>query len=161
MKSLKYIFLISLGLLLGPIQRSNLFAQNAYEPDLSMSLQEFEGQVLEEKEEIWVVDFWASWCGPCIRAVPHMKELQASYVDKGVRFVSISWDKNPNKWRSAMMRLQMPWQHIVVPKGKESFLDENFPHRGIPTAFVIRRDGKIKKVTDVYDLEKAIKKSLK
>lgn len=161
MNSLKYTILVSLGLLFMPIQGSNLFAQNAYEPDLSMSLDEFQSQALEEKEEIWVVDFWASWCGPCIQAVPHMKELQSSFSDKGVRFISISWDKNPNKWRAAMMRLKMPWQHIVVPKGKEAFLDENFPHRGIPTAFVIRQNGKIKKVSDVYDLEKAIEKAIK
>jgi thiol-disulfide isomerase/thioredoxin len=161
MNSIKKFFLLSTVLLLGPMQWGNVQAQTDYRPDLSMSLSEFESQALQEKEEVWVVDFWASWCGPCIQAVPHMKDLHSTWESKGVRFISISWDSNPAKWQSAMMRLQMPWQHIIVPKGKEAYLEETFPHRGIPTAFVIRRDGKVKKVNDVYALDKAIGKAVK
>lgn len=53
----------------------------------------------------------------------------------------------------------MPWKHFIVPRGQEDWLERNFPHKGIPTAFVIDREGKVKKVNDVYKLEKAISKA--
>ncbi|HHG83135.1 MAG TPA: TlpA family protein disulfide reductase [Bacteroidetes bacterium] len=139
----------------------NTFAQSAYQPDLSLKLETFEKQVLSEKDEVWVLDFWASWCRPCIEAMPHMKELYHKYQGKKVRFIGISWDKNPNKWMFALNRLQIEWQQIIVPKGSEDFLNKNFPHRGIPTAFVISRNGKVKRVNDVYALEKIIDKALR
>lgn len=131
-----------------------------YEPDLSMDLEGFEKEVLMQKEDVWVVDFWASWCRPCIQAIPHMKKLHAKYQGKGVKFISVSWDRNEAKWMNALGHYKMPWQHLVVPKGSEAWLEEQFPHKGIPTAFVIDRDGKVKKVKDVYRLDKAIYKAL-
>lgn len=136
-------------------------AQTGYQPDRSMSLKEFENKALEEKDEVWVVDFWASWCGPCIKSMPHTKELYHQYQGQNVRFIGISWDKKPQKWIYALNRLELPWQQIIVPKGEEDFLNKKFPHAGIPTAFVIAKNGKVKKVNDVYDLGKAIEKALK
>lgn len=138
---------------------SGLSAQD-YQADLSLPLAEFEKESLAPKDQVWVVDFWATWCRPCIQSIPHMKELQARYQDKDVLFISISWDRNEIKWLSALNHFEMPWKHLIVPKGKEDWLERNFPHRGIPTAFVINKAGKAKKVNDVYKLQKAIDKAL-
>jgi thiol-disulfide isomerase/thioredoxin len=132
-----------------------------YTPDLSLRMTEFQEKVLQPKEEIWVLDFWATWCGPCIVAVPHMKTLQKRYADKSVRFISLSWDQSEAKWQSGLMRLQMPWQHLWIHPDLIPWFDDHFPHKGIPTAFVIPRDGKFKRVNDVYLLDKAIDKALK
>ena len=134
-------------------------AQN-YQPEISMDLEAFQKQALGPKEDVWVVDFWATWCRPCIQAIPHMKQLHQKYQDRGVRFVSVSWDRNEAQWLSGLEHFKMPWQHLIVPKGQEAWLDEAFPHKGIPTAFVIDRDGRIKKVSDVYKLDKVIYKAL-
>ncbi|MEM0997804.1 MAG: TlpA disulfide reductase family protein [Bacteroidota bacterium] len=159
MKAENVAILIAWSLVFWLIPVCNISAQSG--PDRSMSLDQFAGQALQEKDEVWVVDFWASWCGPCIRAVPHMKEVHERVGGESVRFISISWDRNPAKWQSALERLRMPWQHIIVPKGQKAFLDEHFPHATIPTVFVIDRVGQVKKVTNVYRVEKAIKKALK
>lgn len=139
----------------------NPASAQAYAPDMSISLQDFQSKALKPKEEVWVVDFWATWCGPCIMAIPHMKETHAKYASKGVRFVSVSWDRNEQQWMAGLMRFEMPWNHLIVPKGQEGWLEKNFPHKGIPTAFVVSRSGKAKKVNDVYSLDKAIDKALK
>lgn len=89
-----------------------------------------------------------------------MKKLQSKYAERGVRFISVSWDRNEVKWMNALDHFKMPWQHLIVPKGQETWLENEFPHKGIPTAFVINRDGKVKKVNDVYKLDKAIYKAL-
>ena len=137
----------------------NIHAQG-YSPDFSITLEDFEKESLAPKEEVWVVDFWASWCRPCIRAIPHLKDLHEKYENREVRFMSISWDRNQLNWAHALDQFKMPWNHIIVPKGEEFWLEENFPHKGIPTAFVINRDGKVKKVSDVSKLDKAIYKAL-
>jgi thiol-disulfide isomerase/thioredoxin len=131
-----------------------------YSPDLGMSLKEFQAHALTAKDEVWVVDFWATWCGPCIQAIPHMKETHAKFEGKGVRFVSVSWDRNETQWRAGLERFQMPWSHLIVPKGEEAWLEKRFPHKGIPTVFVVSRAGKAKKVNDVYQLEKVLTKVL-
>lgn len=131
-----------------------------YAPDFSMTMATFQEKALQPKEEVWVLDFWATWCGPCIVAVPHMKELQKKFADKSVRFISLSWDQSEVKWRAGLQRLQMPWQHLWITPDLIPWFDKYFPHKGIPTAFVIRPTGKFKRVNDVYLLEKAIQKAL-
>ena len=130
-------------------------------PDFSLSQADFEQKALKPKEEVWVVDFWASWCRPCIEAIPHVKELQQKYSAKGVRFISISWDESDAKWKEALTRFQMPWQHIRITKENSRFFDLHFPHRTIPTAFVIRRDGKVRRSNGVGMLEPTLQKALK
>ena len=152
--------LLGLSFCISLMAFSLLQAQNTYQPDLSMTLQTFEEQALSSKEEVWVIDFWASWCRPCIQSIPHMKELHEKYTHQGVRFISISWDRNLASWRYAMDQFKMPWQHLIVPKGQEYWMERHFPHQGIPTAFVIDQNGKVKKVSNVFKLDKAIYKAL-
>jgi thiol-disulfide isomerase/thioredoxin len=133
----------------------------AYAPDFSMSAEAFENQVLQPKTEIWVLDFWASWCGPCIEAMPHVKEVQQRYASKGVRFISLSWDDAEARWLSALARLRMPWQQILVSNTLKVFVDQHFPHKAIPAAYVVRADGKIKRVAGIGMLESTIQKAIK
>lgn len=139
------------------------YSQNgvAYTPDFSLSAQQFEEQVLKPKSEIWVLDFWASWCGPCIEAVPHVKQMQQRFADKGVRFISLSWDESDERWKNALLRLKMPWQHLLVSAALKPFVNQHFPHKGIPAAFIVRKDGKIKRVNGVGMLESTIQKALR
>ncbi len=134
---------------------------SGYVPDFSMSRQQFEDQVLKPKSEISVLDFWASWCGPSIESVPHIKEMQRKYSAKGVRFISLSWDNSEEYWLLALARLKMPWQHLLVSEAFKPFINQHFPHKGIPAAFVVRTDGKVKRVAGVGMLESTIIKALK
>ena len=43
-----------------------------------------------QKDKVYVVEFWATWCGPCVQSMPHLAALQAKYADKGLQIVSIS-----------------------------------------------------------------------
>jgi thiol-disulfide isomerase/thioredoxin len=131
-------------------------------PDItSMTRATFEKDALQPKQEVWVVDFWASWCRPCVESIPYLKQLQEKYAAKNVRFISISWDDSDADWRRALDRFQMPWQHMRVTRAEAAFFDKNFPHKGIPTAFVIRPNGKAKRVNGIGMLETTIQKALK
>lgn len=88
-----------------------------------------------------LIDFWASWCGPCRKAIPEVKELYAKYKDKGFEVLSVSVDSNEEAWRKAMAQENMPWPQVLSPD-KEKTLKE-FMIVGIPTLFLIDREGKI------------------
>jgi thiol-disulfide isomerase/thioredoxin len=149
------------SLLLVLIMQIGYSQADTYQPDFSLSMPDFQQQALAPKEEVWVLDFWATWCGPCIVAVPHMKDLHKRFAGKPVRFISLSWDQSAAKWLAGLDRLRMPWQHLLITPDLVPWFDQFFPHKGIPTAFVVRRTGQFKRVSDVYQLEKAINKALK
>lgn len=140
-------------------------ARHIHTQPVYMSFDDFKEQALEPKSEIWVVDFWASWCGPCIQSMPRMKKVQAEYEGAGkpVRFISVSWDQHERNWKEAINGLAMNWTHVIVPDARHGhpFIDRHFKHRGIPCLFVIAHTGKVKKFgNDPYGLEMALDKAI-
>jgi thiol-disulfide isomerase/thioredoxin len=106
-------------------------------PDDNGRLQGFE----QYKGKYLLVDFWASWCGPCRAAVPKVKELYAKYKDKGFDVVSISIDDNKKAWQKAMEEEGMPWQQWLSPDKNKTM--QRFLFAGIPTLYIVDREGKI------------------
>ncbi|MBS1736368.1 MAG: TlpA family protein disulfide reductase [Bacteroidetes bacterium] len=106
-------------------------------PDDKGSLKGFE----QYKGKVLLVDFWASWCGPCRQAVPKVKELYSKYQDKGFDVVSISIDDSKTAWRKAMSEENMPWQQWLSPDKNKTM--STFLFSGIPTLYLIDRNGNI------------------
>lgn len=88
-----------------------------------------------------LVDFWASWCGPCRKAIPEVKALYSLYKEKGFEVLSVSIDTDHAAWRRAMSEENMPWPQVLSPDKNKTLAD--FMIAGIPTLFLIDRDGKI------------------
>lgn len=101
----------------------------------SLGPKSFRGKVL-------LIDFWASWCGPCRAEIPNLKEAYAMFKDKGVEFLSVSVDKSSDEWKKAMTQEQMPWPQILAPQsGKEAM--ELYQFSGIPFIVLIDKEGKL------------------
>lgn len=64
-----------------------------------------------------LIDFWASWCGPCRRAMPGLKKLYSKYHSKGLEIYSISLDENTNAWKRAMFEDGTRWMHVIDQQG--------------------------------------------
>lgn len=88
-----------------------------------------------------LVDFWASWCGPCRKAIPAIKELYGQYNAKGFEVLSVSVDTDVAAWNKAMEDEKMPWSQVRSPD-KDKTLSQ-FMIVGIPTLYLINREGKI------------------
>lgn len=93
------------------------------------------------KGKYLLIDFWASWCGPCRKSIPKIKALHALYKDKGLEFVSVSIDTDKEAWRQAMADEQMPWKQALSPDKDKTLRDFNI--QGVPTLFLIDREDHI------------------
>ena len=89
-----------------------------------------------------LIDFWASWCGPCIASFPFMKQVYADYKDRGLCIIGMSCDKDRNAWLKALDKHQLPWTALLSPASKGDTLDL-YGVSGIPTVILIAPDGTI------------------
>lgn len=91
-----------------------------------------------------VVDFWATWCGPCRAAMPKLKELQEQF-GKDTRFVmvSISLDTKPADAKAYAAKNGLNWTHGIVTQGWRAPVVKKYGVSGIPTILVISPEGKI------------------
>lgn len=102
-----------------------------------LSPADFKGKVL-------VLDFWASWCGPCRQEIPNMKKYYEEFKGQDVEFLSVSIDAKEPAWRKAMKEEDMAWpQGWVKDAGKEVMSLYQFG--GIPFILVLDKDGNIYK----------------
>ena len=99
------------------------------------------------KGKVVLVDFWATWCGPCIQELPHVKEAYQKYHDKGFEIVGISLDNDRKDLEEFVKKEDMSWTQIVFSKkedmGWSSPLAKKFGVNSIPATFLIGREGKV------------------
>jgi peroxiredoxin len=108
-----------------------------------------------------VVDFWATWCGPCRRELPAVKEAYEQFHDQGLEIVSISLDSNEQTFRAFVARSAMNWRHVMEGGGWKTRLARTYRVNSIPHMYVLDRNGIV--VADRargHQLEAAIRKAL-
>lgn len=101
-----------------------------------VSLDSFKGKVV-------IIDFWASWCGPCRKEIPNLKKYYEEFKNNpDVAFLSVSIDAKEDDWRKAMAEEQMEWIQLLAPNSGREAMDK-YQFRGIPFIVAIDKEGRI------------------
>lgn len=142
----------------------------AGKPYLEFSQTDQFGNVISSKDVLAtpgvkyvLIDFWASWCGPCMREVPYLKETYSKYFDKGFQILGVSLDRTKDAWLKAVKEKQMNWIHVSDLKYWDNEVAKQYSVNSIPSNFLVEAStGKIV-ATNLRgkDLEKKISELLK
>jgi thiol-disulfide isomerase/thioredoxin len=100
----------------------------------------FAGQRSSSGGKVTLLDFWATWCGPCRHALPGLKQLQAVYGADKVEVISISEDEDEGTWQSFVAQNQMNWTQRI---DSDHRMMQQYGASALPTYVLIGKDGNV------------------
>ncbi len=148
MKKILPLFILSiLGLQVHAQQLNNLTGQAIPEKVKKATLFTTTGQEIsfkeilnQNKDSVLYIDFWASWCGPCRREMPHSKTLQKKMQGKKVAFLYLSTDISDENWQKGLQSIKMPGQHYRIDEKSKPLFQDFFHILGIPYYVIIGKN---------------------
>ena len=110
--------------------------------------------------KVVLVDFWATWCGPCVGEIPHMKATYDKFHAKGFEIVGISLDQDLARLREFTRAQGMAWPQYFDGKGWGNLISSRYGIRSIPTMWLVDKNGKLADTDARQDLEGKVAKLL-
>ncbi len=95
------------------------------------------------KGKVVLIDFWATWCGPCIAELPHVLEAYEKHHKDGFEIIGISLDKDQEKLETFTKEKKMPWPQFFDGQGWQNELAQKYGINSIPATYLVDREGKI------------------
>lgn len=117
-----------------------------------------------EKDKVYVLEFWATWCGPCVGAMPHISKLQAMYAAKALRVIGVTAEDPNNSLATVQKFIEKKGSRAAYTlawdnEGKTwSSYMQAAQQRGIPCSFVIGKDGKVAYIGHPMTLDEVLPK---
>ncbi|MDO8368359.1 MAG: TlpA disulfide reductase family protein [Saprospiraceae bacterium] len=126
------------------LRKSSTFMTGFEAPDLAgMTPDSSQYSLKKLRGKVVLIDFWASWCGPCRKENPNVVASYNKYSSKGFDVLGVSLDREINAWRNAIKQDGLPWHHISDLKGWQSSHAALYSVTSIPQTLLIDREGKI------------------
>jgi peroxiredoxin len=144
----------------------NLFSQvTPGQNAIDLSLPDLNGKMVslsEMKGKIVLIDFWASWCGPCRHNNPRLIKLYKKYHGKGLEIYGVSLDEDVDSWKKAVIHDKLAWVQVIDDRGWEALSASKYGVEMIPSSFLIDRQGVIRTINaEGAELENSVRDLLK
>lgn len=116
------------------------------------------------KGKVVMIDWWATWCGPCVAEMPHVKEVYSKYKDKGFEIIGVSLDNTPeagglSALKDFVAKNRIEWPQYYQGAGWDSEFSTSWGIMSIPSVFLVDKKGILRNV-QVKDLDSAVKSLL-
>jgi thiol-disulfide isomerase/thioredoxin len=113
------------------------------------------------KGKVLLLDFWASWCGPCRISNKHLVKLYSKYKDKGFEILGVSVDDESKAWKKAVSKDKITWMQGIDAGGWDAQAPIKWQVDALPASFLINKNGDVVAINpEKNDLEKKIKELL-
>ena len=113
------------------------------------------------KGKVFLLDFWASWCGPCRISNRSLVKLYSKYKDNGFEIFGVSLDDNKNDWKKAIAKDKITWLQGIDTRGWDAMGAAKWNVNAIPASFLVDKNGNVVAIDlDKNELEKKIKELL-
>ena len=112
------------------------------------------------KNKVVLLDFWATWCGPCVAELPHVKEAYEKLHPKGFEIVGISFDNKKDALEDFVKKEKMPWPQYFDGKGWQNKFGQEYGINSIPAMWLIDKKGNLRDMNARDDLTKKVEKLL-
>lgn len=113
-------------------------------PDFTLNDANGKPQTLSSlRGKVLLIDFWASWCGPCREENPNLVAAYARYHNKGFEVLGVSLDSKKEKWLEAIKEDELAWNHVSDLQGWNSAAATLYGVNAIPMSYLLDKDGKI------------------
>ncbi len=137
-----------------------------FELEFTDAIKETQVSMKGLKGKVVVIDFWATWCGPCIAEIPNMKRIYAEYKDKGVEFIGVSLDQPKEQGgldalKEYVAKNEVQWPQYYQGNYWNSEFSKGWGINAIPAVFIVDADGNLYSVEARGKLETLIPELLK
>ena len=138
-------------------------AEPAVGQPLDLKFQSVDGKPVDIatlKGKVVLVDFWATWCGPCIGEIPHVKAAYEKLHSKGFEIIGISLDSNKAKLETFVKDKGMTWPQFFDGKGWKNEISTKFGIHSIPQMWLVDKKGNLVDLQGRQNLEAKVEKLL-
>jgi len=139
------MLLMVAGCSVGAADRPEMALVGKPAPDFKLAL--LEGGEIElsalKGKNVVLLDFWATWCGPCRQVMPALDRVSKDYASKGVRYLAVNLREEPAKINAYLKQAGL---ELEVPLDKDGKVAESYAVRGIPTMVIVDKEGIVREV---------------
>lgn len=118
------------------------------EPRIAFTMADINGHEVNVADEfarhkVTIIDFWASWCGPCVQEMPNLVRIYGKYKDKGLGIVGVSLDEDKAQWTEAVSSMGMTWTQLSDLQGWDNSAARMYGIRAIPFTVLVDSTGRV------------------